>query len=388
MRPFSSFQVVLVSLGLFLVACDAFASNEVYALSTFKEAIYEDPFLVLSNWNALDADPCEWSGISCSFAGDFVVKINISGASLKGFLAPELSILTSLQELNLHGNYLIGVIPKEIGMLKNLKLLDLGMNRLSGPIPAELGNLTSIVKINLQSNGLTGRLPAELGNLKYLKELLLDRNKLQGAVPGSNGSDYAPKLQGLYVSSGNPTGFCRSSQLKIADFSYNFLTGSIPKCLGYLPSSSFQGNCLQDGDPKQRPTIQCGNAPPAKSHPGVEVKHRPVEDRSKHEAASKPAWLLALEIVTGVMVGSLFLVALLTTLQKCKKKPSIIIPWKKSASEKDHMAFCIGWAQRYLLICIFNFRSVILNADNIYLVGLPYRYGIVEGCSEIQQTRT
>lgn len=30
-------------------------------------------------------------------------------------------------------------------------------------------------------------------------------------------------------------GICRSSQLKVADFSYNFLVGSIPKCFSYLP---------------------------------------------------------------------------------------------------------------------------------------------------------
>lgn len=38
----------------------------VIALTKFKEAIYEDPHLVLSNWNALDSDPCNWNGISCS----------------------------------------------------------------------------------------------------------------------------------------------------------------------------------------------------------------------------------------------------------------------------------------------------------------------------------
>ncbi|CAK9164969.1 unnamed protein product [Ilex paraguariensis] len=341
MRQLNSFQVVFVSLGLFLATCDAFASNEVYALTTFKEAIYEDPLLVLSNWNALDADPCDWSGLTCSMARDHVMKINISGASLKGFLAPELYLLYSLQELILHGNYLIGIIPKEIGMLKNLKVLDLGVNRLSGPIPPEIGNLTRIGTINLQSNGLTGRLPPELGNLKYLEELRLDRNKLHGTVPGNNSSDLASKIRGMYVSSGNSAGFCRSSQLKIADFSYNFFIGSIPKCLEYLPRSSFQGNCLQDRDPKQRPTMQCGGTPPAKSHTGVDAKQQPVEDSSIHQAASKPAWLLALEIVTGIMAGSVFLVALLTTLQKCKNKSPIIIPWKKSSSEKDHMTIFI-----------------------------------------------
>ncbi|KAA8522390.1 hypothetical protein F0562_013249 [Nyssa sinensis] len=341
MRPLCPFQLLWVSLGLFILACDAFPSNEVYALNTFKEAIYEDPLLVLSNWNALDADPCDWSGIYCSTARDHVIKLNISWSSLKGFLAPELGYLSSLQELILHGNGLIGIIPKEIGKLNYLKVLDLGVNQLSGSIPPEIGNLTSIMKINLQSNGLTGRLPHELGNLKGLEELRLDRNKLQGTVPGSSSSDFTSNMHGMYASSDYATGFCRPSRLKVVDFSYNFFVGSIPKCLEYLPRLSFRGNCLEDRDIKQRPTALCGGTPPPKSRPEVNPKHQPAKDKSKHQAPSKPAWLLALEIVTGTMMGSLFLVALITTVQKCKNKSSIIIPWKKSASEKDRVTVYI-----------------------------------------------
>lgn len=49
--------------------------DTVYALNTFKEAIYEDPHLVLSNWNALDSAPCGWAGIFCSMAQDHVIKM-------------------------------------------------------------------------------------------------------------------------------------------------------------------------------------------------------------------------------------------------------------------------------------------------------------------------
>ena len=44
-------------------------------LQPFKEGICEDPLLVLSNWNALDPDPCERSGISCNGARDHVIKL-------------------------------------------------------------------------------------------------------------------------------------------------------------------------------------------------------------------------------------------------------------------------------------------------------------------------
>ncbi|KAL2544099.1 putative LRR receptor-like serine/threonine-protein kinase [Forsythia ovata] len=388
MRFFASFQVLLLSLQLFLAASNAFPVNEVEALTSFKRAIIEDPLLVLSNWNPLDSDPCDWSGISCSMARDHVIKLNISGASLKGFIAPELYLLSTLQELILHGNLLMGTIPKEIGMLKNLKVLDLASNQLTGAIPPQIGNLTSVMKINLQFNGLTGKLPSELSNLKYLEELQLDRNKLMGTIPASNGSEFPSNTRGMYASSGRPTGFCLSSQLKAADFSYNFFVGSIPKCLGFLPRTSFQGNCLQDKDIKQRSIAQCGGAPPAKNHPVVNTKHRPVEDRSKHQAnSSKPAWLLALEIVTGVMVGSLFVIAMLTAVQKCKSESSIIIPWKKSASEKDYMTICIDsellkdvvrYSRQELEVACEDFSNIIGSSPD----SLVYK-GTMKGGPEI-----
>nr|XP_043628187.1 probable LRR receptor-like serine/threonine-protein kinase At1g63430 [Erigeron canadensis] len=324
----------LITLGIFLATCDAKQPIEVHALSKFKEAIFDDPLLALSNWNTLDSDPCNWVGVSCS--ENQVTKLNISGASITGFIARELFQLTFLQELILHGNKLIGSIPKEIGSLKNLKVLDLGKNQISGPIPHEIGNLVSIVIINLQSNGLTGQLPSELGNLKHLQELRLDRNKLRGTVPGGNASDSVSNAQEMYASNVTRFGFCRSASLKVADFSFNFLVGSIPKCLGYLPKTSFQGNCLPYKDIKQRTSEQCGGAPPAK-HRG-ETKHHPATNEHNQKTSSKPAWVVALEVVTGIMVGALFLVAILTTIHRCKNKSSIIIPWKKSASDKDHLA--------------------------------------------------
>ncbi|CAH9084348.1 unnamed protein product [Cuscuta epithymum] len=323
-------QLLLTISALFLVDSLAFPSEEVVALTKFKEAIYEDPFLVLSSWNSLDSDPCAWNGISCSVSGDHVLKINISGASLRGFLAPELHLVSYLQELLLDRNQLIGTIPKEIGLLKNLRVLDLSKNRLTGSIPKEIGNLPNIVKINLQSNGLTGRLPFELiSSLKYLEELRVDRNKLVGMVPEINVTYSTSSVNGMYASGGKHIGLCRSSKLKVADLSYNFFVGRIPKCLSYLPKSSFQGNCLQVQDIRQRPLSQCGhNAPKNQIHPAV--------TKTEHKYGStKPGWLFGLEVMTGIMVGTLFLVALLTTVHKFNSKSSIVIPWKKSGSIKD-----------------------------------------------------
>ncbi|XP_024986743.1 probable LRR receptor-like serine/threonine-protein kinase At1g63430 [Cynara cardunculus var. scolymus] len=329
MKQLISFQLFCLTLGFLLPVYEAVQPVEVLALNSFKEAVFEDPFLVLSNWNSLDSDPCNWFGVSCS--GSQVTKLNISGYSIKGFIAEELFQLSSLQELILHGNNLIGSIPMAIGSLKYLKVLDLGKNKLSGPIPPEIGNLDNILKINLQSNGLTGKLPLEFGNLEYLQELRLDRNKLHGTVPGSNASGVSSGSRGM-----DKQGFCRSSSLKVADFSYNFLVGSIPKCLDYLPGTSFRGNCLHFKDAKQRTPEKCGIAPPAKTHTAGETRLRPAEDHDKsltHD--SKHVWILVIEVVIGVMVGSLFLIALLAVILRCKSKPSAMNLWKKSTNEKD-----------------------------------------------------
>ncbi|KDP25459.1 hypothetical protein JCGZ_20615 [Jatropha curcas] len=388
MKLHTSLRLLFVIFLVLFVTCESFSRDEVSALTTFKEAIYEDPLLVLSDWNTLDADPCDWSGISCNVSRDHVLKINISGSSMRGFLPPELGRITYLQELILHGNNLIGSIPKELGMLKYLKVLDLGMNRLTGPIPPEIANLNSVMRINLESNGFTGHLPAELGNLKYLEELRLDRNRLQGAVPAGVNSDFPSNAHGMYASSANSTGLCQASQLKVIDLSYNFFVGSIPKCLNYIPSISFQGNCLQNRDPKQRSAAQCGHKSLAKTHQTFNPKHRPAESASKqHPGASKPAWLLALEIITGTMVGSLFLVAVLTAFQRCNNKSSIIIPWKKSVSQNDQMAVytdsellkdVVRFSRQELEVACEDFSNIIGSSPD----SVVYK-GTMKGGSEI-----
>ncbi|KAL0703012.1 hypothetical protein Bca4012_059134 [Brassica carinata] len=199
-----------------------------------------------------------------------------------------------------------------------------------GPIPAEIGSFSSITILNLQPNGLTGKLPPELGNLKYLKELHIDRNRLQGSLLAA---DYPSKVAGL----------CKFSLLKVADFPYNFFEGNIPKCLEHLPRTSFQGNCMQNKDLKHRPSSQCGgNAQLVKTHesPSTSPKHQSAEIVAKHHRASRPKCLLALEIVTGSMVGLLFLVALFSALHRWNNRPSLLIPWKKSSSQKEKFIRC------------------------------------------------
>ena len=52
-----------------------FFSCIVWALKTFKEAVFDDPDHVLSNWNPLVTDPCDWDGVSCNGSRDHVIKL-------------------------------------------------------------------------------------------------------------------------------------------------------------------------------------------------------------------------------------------------------------------------------------------------------------------------
>ncbi|KAF6135291.1 hypothetical protein GIB67_021653 [Kingdonia uniflora] len=118
---------------------------------------------------------------------------------------------------------------------------------------------------------------------------------------------------------GEATGFCRLSKLKMTDFSYNFLVGRIHTS---LPGKSSKCNVPEVcGD---RIWLLTTYVFPGSEHGESVSRH--------HQGRSKPAWLLALEIVTGTVAGFLLLFAILAASRKCKGESPVIIPWKKGAS--------------------------------------------------------
>lgn len=331
--------VMAVICGTILQGCSSI-SDEALALLAFKDAIYDDPNLVLSNWNGLDQEPCNWSGINC--AAGAVQALNLPYSSLKGVLAPELGLLASLQTLNLRANNILGTIPRELGRLKNLQNLDLALNRLSGAIPNEIGNLSNIARISLEGNNLAGNIPPELGGLQKLEELHLQRNRLQGTIPGdSQPMNMTPKLQGPYNVRGRKSGLCDSKQLKIANFSHNFLVGIIPICLKYLPRSSFEWNCLQDNGANlhQRPQEQCEFNVVGWNQARNDTRNGNQEhEASERRHISNPLWLLPLEIIMGSVVALFFVIAAVMTIFKHRTNAAIIIPWKKLLSGHEQKA--------------------------------------------------
>ncbi|PKA53027.1 putative LRR receptor-like serine/threonine-protein kinase [Apostasia shenzhenica] len=307
--------------------------QEVLALKAFKRDILEDPLAVLYDWNTLGGEPCSWFGVLCSRAQIHVVALNLSRSSLKGFIAPELGLLSFLEKLILDNNLFFGTIPRQIGNLKNLMVLDFSVNRLTGPIPPDLGNLTSLANMNLHYNGLTGSIPSELVKLVDLVELRVDRNRLTGPILGGVILNSTHEMHNMSASQKNEKRTCNFPRLKIGDFSYNFLIGDIPTCLKNLPRSAFQGNCLRDEYASlQRSPQTCGFQ---KSEGILNGTTKQSRKETGHPKLQQPEWLLIIEACTVAILFIIFIAVVLTAYGKYQLKPYIKFPWKRHTKWKD-----------------------------------------------------
>lgn len=88
-----------------------------------------------------------------------------------------------LLKLNLSGNKLSGFLPADLGNLRSIRDMDLSANQLSGPIPSELGQQQNLVSLILNNNSLSGEMPWQLTNCFSLTTLNLSYNNLSGNIP-------------------------------------------------------------------------------------------------------------------------------------------------------------------------------------------------------------
>ncbi|KAG0496807.1 hypothetical protein HPP92_001498 [Vanilla planifolia] len=358
--------------GILFFPAESLMHQEVVALLAFKRAIIEDPLAVLSDWNAQDREPCDWFGVGCGRTQSHVISLNLSRTSLKGFLAPELGMLNSLQELILDHNLVFGTIPKQIGMLTNLTVLDLSVNRLAGPIPSELGNLNTITKINLHFNGLTGSIPLEFSKLVNLVELRLDRNRLVGPILPTAVSYQIDHNRSINNNS-HGTNLCQFPRLKIGDFSYNFLVGKIPSCLNYLPGSSFQGNCLQDEHAALQRSPQICGFPNGYGVSNGTSRH-PSKKPRHHQKIQQPEWVVIIEIC--IVFSLIVFIITLATIAciKVKRKSNIHFLWRRNSYWKERITIALdgkmlkdvnSYSRQELQIACEDFSNIIGSSPDI-----------------------
>ncbi|KAE8712460.1 hypothetical protein F3Y22_tig00110254pilonHSYRG00013 [Hibiscus syriacus] len=147
-----------------------------------------------------------------------------------GTVPPSLGNISSLLHLSVYQNHLEGNIPSELGQLSNFKFLQLGLN-FSGTVPKQLYNISSIYFLSVLDNQLRGQISLYIGlTLPNLEVISLAGNKSSGPIP---------------------TTIVNSSRLIKLDMGGNSLSGSIPKNLGSLQNIqflSFSENFLESSD--------------------------------------------------------------------------------------------------------------------------------------------
>ncbi|KAJ0508020.1 putative transferase, protein kinase RLK-Pelle-DLSV family [Helianthus annuus] len=113
----------------------------------------------------------------------FLEIIDLTRNYLSGTIPPQWGSMEHLRNISLIGNRLNGSIPKELGNISTLQTLTVEDNMMSGIIPEELGNLSSIERLFFNSNFFTGELPASFAKLTTMKEFRIGGNNFSGKIP-------------------------------------------------------------------------------------------------------------------------------------------------------------------------------------------------------------
>ncbi|CAE6216970.1 unnamed protein product [Arabidopsis arenosa] len=170
---FSCFMFLIITLqSRFSLSLE----SEGYILLKFRARVDSDPHGTLANWNVSDHDHlCSWFGVTC--VDNKVQMLNLSGCSLGGTLAPELSQLSELRSLILSKNKFSGDIPKEFANFAKLEFLDLRDNKLSGVVPPELNKVLTPENLLLSGNKFAGFMTIKFLRLQSLYKVQLNKNR-------------------------------------------------------------------------------------------------------------------------------------------------------------------------------------------------------------------
>ncbi|KAK1439660.1 hypothetical protein QVD17_05480 [Tagetes erecta] len=201
-----------------------------------------------------------------------IVNISMIGNRLTGSIPKELGNLSTLTTLTVEDNLMSGTIPKELGNLASIERLFLNSNFFSGELPASFANLTTLKEFRIGGNNFSGKIPDYIGQWQSLKGLRIQASGLEGPIPSS--ITLLPNLSDLRISDlsgpdtlcppfSNATSFktlilrsCNlfgnlpdslSSSLKVLDFSFNKLNGTIPNVFADLKKADYiylTGNLL------------------------------------------------------------------------------------------------------------------------------------------------
>ena len=209
-----------------------------------------------------ESHECVWVGVFCNFDGT-VASIDLGlegGNGLAGDVAPEIGLLTSMQELNLQdnaitsipatlaraplvslvlSNNLIASFPASLHGKKTLARIEIDRNDFQDvPLP-DFAGMPKLEHLFLQYNSFTGTIDPKLGNLKRLRNLDFAFNQLEGGIPEELGGLIRLvrlDLEGNQLTGTLPPLVASLPRVTTLALSNNRLTGSIPRDIGSLGS--------------------------------------------------------------------------------------------------------------------------------------------------------
>ncbi|KAG0530287.1 hypothetical protein BDA96_05G173100 [Sorghum bicolor] len=175
-----------------------------------------------------------------------IKHLSLRNNRLSGEIPPGLGNLTNLQVLDLDENMLAGAIPSSLGSLSQLSKLILGYNNLSGLIPPSVWNISSLTWFSVSRNMLSGTIPPNaFSTLPHLQVIAMDNNQFHGNIPTSigNASDFWLVQFGATLLSGIvPPEIGRLTKLKFLILRNAFFEAKEPKDWEFLTTLT---NCSQ-----------------------------------------------------------------------------------------------------------------------------------------------
>ncbi|KAI6705403.1 hypothetical protein NL676_008365 [Syzygium grande] len=393
--------LLFLFLGLQIQHCRSL-NSEGFALLKFRDKVDLDPYGALANWNADDDDPCEWLGVHC--VDGEVQKLDLTGFSLEGLLAPELGKLSQLRSLILYQNHFSGAIPGEIGDLTMLELLDLRGNNLTGTIPAEISKMVSLRFLLLGGNKLERTILMRLEELNVLSKMQSDENFTFDMTAGKGclnrkvglriwqsrwkhlnmaGSFFCP-MRGTLLRYLNILGFSQfrfvkesphnpgdnllddiaepkmvlnmqngfSSRRKLLEQSSNLAAapvdvGSLPSEITTVPITRSSGSFPAVTNGKKRQSSAPPAPPPSLASPHSQNSSKPNNESSQTTTADSPPSGLSEEaqryIIIIVPSVAVLLIIFASMFIFCRKQGVATIgPWKTGLSGQLQKAFITG----------------------------------------------
>ena len=158
---------------------------------------------------------------------------------------------------------MMGSLPSEISLLPKLNNLIIPLNTLTGSVPTEIAMLTELHVLNVTFNSLTGPIFETVLANHQLAVLGVSENFFNGTIPNSLNARI-PNLAVIdghfnYISGSIPTCIGALADLEVFFMGFNEMTGVIPTEIGnvgHLQVFSVDFNSLEGGLPAEIGNIQ------------------------------------------------------------------------------------------------------------------------------------